>query len=181
MTFRSDSEREPLLQASVVQPGAAEETNEDLKEATKVGPLEISRSTRYGILAGIWTATFLSSLNTTLVATLLPSISSEFSKSHQASWLGTAYLLATCTFTPLYGRLCNVLGRRGANQTAVFFAALGTAACGISGDMEVLIAARFVRPSHILLSFGLNADFDVHLACRLGWRGYLHHCNNNHE
>ena len=55
------------------------------------------------------------------------------------------YLLATCTFTPLYGRLSNVLGRRGANQTAVFFACLGTIACGLSTNMESLIAARFVR------------------------------------
>lgn len=36
------------------------------------------------------------------------------------------------------------MGRRGANQTAVFFAALGTAACGFSTNMEMLIAARFV-------------------------------------
>lgn len=54
------------------------------------------------------------------------------------------YLLATCTFTPLYGRLCNVMGRRGANQTAVLFAAIGTIACGLSGNMETLIAARFL-------------------------------------
>ncbi|KAI0312334.1 major facilitator superfamily domain-containing protein [Amylostereum chailletii] len=110
----------------------------------KTGPMDISRSTRYGILAGIWTATFLSSLNTTLVATLLPSISSDFQKSNQASWLGTAYLLATCTFTPLYGRLCNVMGRRGANQIAVFFSFVGTLACGFSNNMETLIAARFL-------------------------------------
>jgi len=143
----SAGEREPLIQSAAAQPGAAAgavSPPPGTKRLTKVGPLEISRSTRYGILAGIWAGTFLSSLNTTLVATLLPSISSDFNKSHQAHWLGTAYLLATCTFTPLYGRLCNVMGRRGANQTAVFFAALGTAACGLSGNMETLIAARFL-------------------------------------
>lgn len=141
------AEREPLLQAPAAQPGAAAGAvvpPPGTKRHIQVGPLEISRSTRYGILAGIWAGTFLSSLNTTLVATLLPSISSEFNKSHQAHWLGTAYLLATCTFTPLYGRLCNVMGRRGANQIAVFFAALGTVACGLSGNMETLIAARFL-------------------------------------
>lgn len=37
------------------------------------------------------------------------------------------------------------MGRRGANQTAVIFAALGTLACGLSNSMEMLIAARFVR------------------------------------
>ncbi|KAF9239086.1 major facilitator superfamily domain-containing protein [Melanogaster broomeanus] len=102
-----------------------------------VGPLEISKSTRYAILAGLWSATFLS--------VMLPSISSEFKKSNEASWLGTSYLLAICTFTPLYGRLCNVLGRRGANQTAVIAAALGTVACGLSRNMEMLVIARFVR------------------------------------
>ncbi|KIP04574.1 hypothetical protein PHLGIDRAFT_56996, partial [Phlebiopsis gigantea 11061_1 CR5-6] len=101
------------------------------------GPFDLSRSTRYGILLGVWIANFLS-------VSVLTSISSDFQKSHQASWLGTAYLLATCTFTPLYGRLCNVMGRRAANQIAVVFAALGTAACGLSSNMEMLIAARFV-------------------------------------
>ncbi|KAI0728869.1 MFS general substrate transporter [Fomitopsis betulina] len=139
-------EHEPLIEAPVAERsagmgGVSMQPND--KEARKPGPMAISRSTRYGILAGIWTATFLSSLNTTLVATLLPSISSEFKRSHQAHWLGTAYLLATSTFTPLYGRLCNVLGRRNANQMAIFFAALGTVACGFSGNMECLIAARF--------------------------------------
>ncbi|KAI0933368.1 hypothetical protein AcV5_005530 [Taiwanofungus camphoratus] len=141
------TERDPLLQSVAAQPGAAAGAvvlSPDTKSVTKVGPLEITRSTRYGILAGIWVATFLSSLNTTLVATLLPSISSDFNRSHQASWLGTAYLLATCTFTPLYGRLCNVMGRRGANQMAVLLAMLGTAACGFSSNMETLIAARFL-------------------------------------
>ena len=65
---------------------------------------------------------------------MLPSISSDFNKSNEASWVGTSYvtfiqyiflahshlfffsyplryLLATCTFTPLYGRLSNVMGR----------------------------------------------------------------------
>lgn len=89
-------------------------------------------------------ANFLSAFNQTLVPTMLASISSDFNKSNQASWLGTAYLLATCTFTPLYGRLCNVLGRKGANRTALFFAAAGCVMCGLSQSMEMLIAARFL-------------------------------------
>ncbi|KAF9060230.1 MFS general substrate transporter [Rhodocollybia butyracea] len=126
------SEREPLLLRSPVSP------------KTRPGPHEISKSMRYGILAGVWIATFLSSVNMTLVPTMLPSISSEFEKSHQASWLGTAYLLATATFTPLYGRLANVMGRRGAAQLAVLFTGLGTVACGLSTSMEMLIVSRFI-------------------------------------
>ncbi|KDQ59888.1 hypothetical protein JAAARDRAFT_153957 [Jaapia argillacea MUCL 33604] len=146
MSNYAPTERDPLIQDATLRPSMQEGNEEEEEEVLikRPGPLEIPRSTRYGILAGIWVATFLSSLNTTLVATLLPTISSEFQRSHQASWLGTAYLLATCTFTPLYGRLCNAMGRRGANQAAVFFAALGTLACGLSGNMELLIAGRFL-------------------------------------
>ncbi|KAL4065072.1 major facilitator superfamily domain-containing protein [Scleroderma citrinum] len=131
------TERDPLV------PSANNDHSQPSKP-TAVGPLEISRSIRYAILAGLWSATFLSSLNTTLVATLIPSISSEFQKSNEASWLGTSYLLAVCTFTPLYGRLCDVLGRRGASQLAVIASALGTIGCGFAGNMEMLVVARFV-------------------------------------
>ncbi|PFH53531.1 hypothetical protein AMATHDRAFT_1185 [Amanita thiersii Skay4041] len=127
-----------------------------------LGPLEVSTSTRRGILSGIWLGAFLSALNRKAVLFLLvcemktnllkclrnigpnDSISSEFKKSSQASWLGTSYLLAICTFTPLYGRLCNVLGRQGASQLALFFAGSGILLCGLSDSMEMLIIARFL-------------------------------------
>ncbi|KAJ7142124.1 vacuolar amino acid permease [Mycena crocata] len=135
----SPTERDSLLN----KPRNASE-NEARNVEGPPGPLEVSKSSRYGILAGIWMATFLGALNSTLVPTMIPSISSDFQKFHQASWLGTAYLLATCTFTPLYGRLCNVMGRRGANQTAILFAGLGCIGCGLSRNMGTLIAARFL-------------------------------------
>lgn len=126
------AEQDPLLRPSTSYDDQSFTSRTGSKLSANVGPLDISRSTRYAILAGLWSATFLSALNTTLVATLIPSISSEFNKSNEASWLGTSYLLAVCTFTPLYGRLCNVMGRRGANQLAVLAAFLGTVACGLS-------------------------------------------------
>ena len=48
------SERDPLIPRSVSPERL------DSKKSARVGPLEISRSTRYGILAGIWVGTFLS-------------------------------------------------------------------------------------------------------------------------
>ena len=56
-----------------------------------------------------------------------------------------SYLLATCTFMPLYGRLSDAMGRRAANQTAILLTALGTLACALAPNMELLILARFVR------------------------------------
>ncbi|KAK7036049.1 vacuolar amino acid permease [Favolaschia claudopus] len=138
------TERDPLIKKGTVSTSADGASRGEPEIKRRLGPLEISASNRRGILAGIWLGTFLGSLNLTLVPTMMPSISSEFQKFHQASWLGTAYLLATCTFTPLYGRLSNVMGRRGANNTAIAFAAIGTIMCGLSRNMESLIAARFL-------------------------------------
>ncbi|KAH6899160.1 multidrug resistance protein [Coprinopsis sp. MPI-PUGE-AT-0042] len=101
-----------------------------------LGPLEISRRTRYAILLAVWTGAFLSVRRQTLVPT----------RSHQASWLGTSYLLATCTFTHrMYGRLCNALGRKEQTLLALTFCAAGILLCGLSRNMETLIAARFSR------------------------------------
>ncbi|KAF8343847.1 major facilitator superfamily domain-containing protein [Cantharellus anzutake] len=83
-------------------------------------------------------------LAATLIATLLNSISSDFTSSHLVGWLGTSYLLATCSFNPLYGRLCDAMGRRGANQTALVLHVLGLLGCGLSRNMETLIAAHFL-------------------------------------
>ncbi|EJD45976.1 vacuolar amino acid permease [Auricularia subglabra TFB-10046 SS5] len=130
-----DTERTPLLLPS-------HDDNADAK--TRPGPMELTRQCRWSILAAVWTASFLSALNSTMVATLVGSVSSSFHASHQSSWLGTAYLLATCTFTPLYGRLSNVLGRRGANLTAIVFAAAGTLACGLAPTMGALVLGRFL-------------------------------------
>jgi MFS family permease len=57
---------------------------------------------------------FLNGLDATIVATLQTPIGSHFNSAHQASYLVTSYLLSVCCFTPLYGRLSDILGRKGA-------------------------------------------------------------------
>ncbi|KIJ16260.1 Drug:H+ antiporter-2 family protein [Paxillus involutus ATCC 200175] len=131
----TDAERDPLLPKATTE-------GESVDRAQ--GPHDISPATRYSILAALCAANFLGGVNLTMVATLLPSITSEFKESNQASWLGTAYLLSTCTFTPLYGRLCTILGRRAACQTALLATTLGTFLCATSRGIVDLIVARFL-------------------------------------
>ncbi|KAJ7047535.1 vacuolar amino acid permease [Mycena alexandri] len=93
------------------------------------------------ILAGLWSAVFLGALGT-VVATLLTPIGSDFNKSNQASYIGTSYLLSLCCFTPLYGRLSDILGRKGAMLIALFLFGTGTILCGMAPSMEALILTR---------------------------------------
>ncbi|WVQ98804.1 hypothetical protein IAU59_005935 [Kwoniella sp. CBS 9459] len=92
----------------------------------------------------IWSGTFLGAFDSTLVSTLLSDIGSDFGASTQVSWLGTAYLLSVCSFTPIYGRLSDLIGRRNAHLTAMFLFTLGTLLCGIAPNMYGLIAARAI-------------------------------------
>ncbi|KAF4578265.1 hypothetical protein EYR40_001574 [Pleurotus pulmonarius] len=118
---------------------------------------------------------------------VLAFIASDFKKANQASWLGTSYLLATTAFTPLYGRLANAMGRRGAIQSALLFAGVGIILCGVSASMEQLIAARFLSGMggggiftmaaiitsdmyNLRLGMGLGGPIGGFITDWLGWR-----------
>lgn len=120
-------ERTPLLESHSATLDSASEAT--FKEP--IGPFDLTPAQRTGILCGVWTATFLSSFNTTLVATLVTSISSEFALANEASWLGSSYLASTACFTPVpllsssFPRLCQELRLR-FNTFDSFLAACAT-------------------------------------------------------
>lgn len=99
----------------------------------------------FWVLCGsMWSCSFLASFDGTIVATLLGPISSSFNASDLGSWLGTSYLLSVCCFTPIYGRLCDIVGRQRSMLIALSFFSLGNVLCAVAPSMECLIAARMV-------------------------------------
>ncbi|WVW82992.1 hypothetical protein I302_105008 [Kwoniella bestiolae CBS 10118] len=96
------------------------------------------------ICFSLWCGSFLVAFDSTLVSTLLSDIGSDFNAATQVSWLGTSYLLSVCCFTPIYGRLSDLIGRRNAHLTGMFFFTLGTFFCGVAPTMNSLIAARAI-------------------------------------
>ncbi|KAJ6539182.1 major facilitator superfamily domain-containing protein [Mycena capillaripes] len=142
----SSSETQPLLKQT--PPSYHSVDDDDVAEGSSSPtdsspPLlnNFSRGHVAWILAGLWSAVFLGALGT-VVATLLTPIGSDFNKSNQASYVGTAYLLSLCCFTPLYGRLADILGRKGAMLLALSLFGSGTILCGMVPSMETLILAR---------------------------------------
>lgn len=110
-------EREPLLQPSTTCEPVDNEgpTTEESSQLIN----QYSTTDLCWILGGLWSAVFLGALDGwshtsikffsrsnlvgTIVATLLTPIGSYFNKFNQSSYIGTAYLLSVCCFTPLYG------------------------------------------------------------------------------
>ena len=120
------------------------EPAEDAVEAAEQDPKTPPMRVLVPILIACWVPVFIGSLDSTIVATLLSSISSSFHSSEQSAWLGSAFLVSVACFTPIYGRLCDILGRRNTLLLAQSFFATGTLLCGLSNSMPMLIAARAI-------------------------------------
>ncbi len=97
------------------------------------------------IFAGLMLVMLLAALDSTIVATALPTIVGDLGGLERLSWVTSAYLLAQTAVTPLYGKLGDQLGRKRVLQSAVVLFLIGSALCGLAGSMTMLIAFRAVQ------------------------------------
>jgi EmrB/QacA subfamily drug resistance transporter len=97
------------------------------------------------IFSGLMLVLLLAALDSTIVATALPTIVDDLGGLEHISWVTSAYLLAQTAVTPLYGKLGDLYGRKRILQTAVLVFLAGSALCGLAGSMTELIAFRAVQ------------------------------------
>ena len=90
-------------------------------------------------------AMLLAALDSTIVATALPTIVGELGGLERLSWVVTAYLLAQTVVTPLYGKLGDLYGRKVVLQSAIVIFLIGSVLCGMAGSMMQLIVFRAVQ------------------------------------
>ena len=70
------------------------------------------RSERGPVLAALMLSTGLVALDSTIIATAVPSVVSDLGGFSQFPWLFSIYLLAQAVFVPVYGKLADMVGRR---------------------------------------------------------------------
>src|SRR5581483_2306572 len=99
----------------------------------------------YIVFSGLVLSMLLAALDSTIVATALPTIVSELGGLAHISWVVTAYLLAQTVVTPLYGKLGDLYGRKRVMQSAIVLFLAGSALSGLSGTMFQLILFRAVQ------------------------------------
>ncbi|MET9308979.1 MDR family MFS transporter [Streptomyces cellulosae] len=95
----------------------------------------------FGLMLGI----FLATLDGQIVSTALPTIVGDLGGLEHFSWSVTAYLLTMAAATPLWGKLGDLHGRKGAYSNAVVLFLIGTVLCGLAQNMSQLIAFRAVQ------------------------------------
>src|SRR5690348_12459625 len=97
------------------------------------------------IYSGLVLAMLLGALDSTIVATALPTIVGELGGLDHLSWVVTAYVLAQTVVTPLYGKLGDLYGRKRVLQVAIVVFLAGSALCGLSRNLMQLILFRVIQ------------------------------------
>ncbi len=103
------------------------------------------RSERGPVLGALMLTTGLVALDSTIIATAVPSIVQDVGGFTQFPWLFSIYLLTAAVTVPLYGKLADVLGRKPLLYVGIAVFLLGSVLCGVAWSMPALIAFRAVQ------------------------------------
>ena len=100
---------------------------------------------RRWIVASCCVAIFMVSVESSIVATAMPSVVAALGGFEYVSWVFAAYLLSQAVAIPIYGRLADLWGRKWLliGSTALFL--VGTLLCSAAWGMIPLVIFRFVQ------------------------------------
>lgn len=103
------------------------------------------RSERGPILIALMLSMGLVAIDSTIVATAVPSIVHDVGGFTSFPWLFSAYLLAQAVSVPVYAKLSDVVGRKPIILIGITLFLLGSILCGVAWSMSALIAFRVLQ------------------------------------
>ncbi|CAG7934483.1 unnamed protein product [Penicillium olsonii] len=97
-------------------------------------------------IVSLCTISLTVSLSSTSLSNAIPVITKQFQGTDtQAFWSGTAYLLCSAVFQPVFAVASHYFGRKPLFVFAILFFVAGSALATGSGSFEVLLAARSIQ------------------------------------
>jgi len=108
-------------------------------------PIVLTKRTVLVIFGALMASMFLSSLDQSIVSTALPTIVGELNGVAHQGWVITAYMLATATVMPLYGKFGDLWGRRYLFLIAIGLFTVASAAAGFSQTFGELVIWRGIQ------------------------------------
>jgi len=99
----------------------------------------------YFVFGALMLGMLLAALDSTIVATALPTIVGDLHGASHLSWVVVAYLLSSTVSTPLWGKLGDLHGRKVYFQAAIILFLIGSMLCGVAHSMIELILFRAVQ------------------------------------
>ena len=102
-------------------------------------------SRRRLILAACLMATFMTAVESTIIATAMPTIVGDLGGFSLFSWVFAIYLLTQAVSIPVYGRLADIHGRKPVFLVGAGLFLCGSTLCGFSPGMLALIGFRALQ------------------------------------
>ena len=128
------------------------------------------------VVGGVMATMFLAAMESTVVATAMPTVIASLGGIRLYSWTFSAFLLTSTVSMPIWGRLADQLGRRPAYLGGLGLFLLGSALAGASRSMEQLIAFRALQGlgAGSLITVGMTIVGDLYgMERRAKMQGYF--------
>jgi EmrB/QacA subfamily drug resistance transporter len=90
-------------------------------------------------------STALVAIDSTIIATAVPSVVDDIGGFGQFPWLFSIYLLAQAVTVPVYGKLADLFGRKPVILWGIGVFLVGSVLCGFATSMAMLIVFRVVQ------------------------------------
>ena len=103
------------------------------------------RSERGPILAAVMLSMSLVAIDTTILATAVPTVVADLGGFTQFPWLFSVYVLTAAVVTPLAGKLADIVGRKPVLIGGIVVFVLGSVLCGVAWSMTSLIVFRAIQ------------------------------------
>ncbi len=97
------------------------------------------------ITAAMMLSLFIASIESTVVSTAMPTIVTQLGGLSIYAWVFSAFMLASTTTVPIYGKLSDIYGRRPVYLVAMAVFLIGSVLCGQAQTMPQLIIFRGVQ------------------------------------
>ncbi|GAO19274.1 hypothetical protein UVI_02062540 [Ustilaginoidea virens] len=127
------------------QDGPVSESTQDPSTTDAGKEFQIPLTRFWTLCAGVCLGLFLAMIDTSIVATSLYNIGSEFNDVGNVNWVALSYTLAYMGFAVVFARISDIVGRRDAFVVASVLFVAFSLACGWAQKMHQLIAFRTVQ------------------------------------
>lgn len=97
------------------------------------------------VIVGIMLSVFMASMESTVIATAMPTVASELGGIERYSWVFAAYLLTSTTTVPIFGKLSDLYGRKKVFVVAMAIFLVGSLLCGMAQSMDQLVWYRALQ------------------------------------
>ncbi|KFZ16522.1 hypothetical protein V502_05064 [Pseudogymnoascus sp. VKM F-4520 (FW-2644)] len=119
--------------------------DDSLPEAKKEDIIEYpSMHKRILIMTALLLSIFLVTLDQNIISTAIPRITDEFHSLDDIGWYGSAYLLTTCSFQLLMGRIYKFYPAKPVFLIGIMLFEIGSAICGAAPNSNAFIVGRAI-------------------------------------